>query len=95
MKKNTIYLIGGIIVLYFLFRKKIVSGVGDPGYLIAESGAILQDMPYGLAPLYNFKGGEKLTIIQDLGDTVLVEFTTMSGNTLRGQVEKSDIINIK
>lgn len=95
MKKNTLYLIGGIIALYFLLRKKGVSGVGDSGYLVAESGAILQDMPYGMAPLYNFKGGEKLKFLSDLGDTVLVEFTTMSGNVIRGQVEKSDIVNIK
>lgn len=96
MKKNTLYLIGAAVILFFLLKKKgSAAGVGNPDYLVAESGAILMDMPYGLAPLYNFKGGEKLTVVKDLGDTVLVEFTTQSGNILSGQVEKSDIVNIK
>ena len=92
MKKDTLYLIGAAVVAYFLLRKKSVSGIGAQDYVIAKSGAMLKDTPYGMSILYNFKGGEKLPVIADLGTSSLVEYVTPVGNTLRGQISDVDCV---
>lgn len=94
MKKNTIYLIGAAVLAYFLLRKKSSATVGEAQkYVIAKSGGLLMDTPYGLSILYNFKGGERLPVIKDLGADSLVEFRTPVGTILRGQISDTDVIN--
>lgn len=53
---------------------------------------MLKDTPYGMSILYNFKGGEKLPVIVDLGTSSLVEYVTPVGNTLRGQISDVDCV---
>ena len=95
MKKNTLYLIGGTVLAYFILKKLgLISEIGDnQRYVIAKGGGLLKDTPYGLAILYNFKGGERLPVIADLGQSSLVEFKTPTGNILRGQISDVDVVN--
>lgn len=96
MNKNVIILAGAALLL-LAFKKKpkrrgsIEIGPLTPVLIKATAGGRLLQSTGNGRPVYIFKGGEWLTLIEEKGSSLIVEFIKPGGVKLRGLVSKTDV----
>lgn len=97
MKQKKVILIIGAALLLFSFRKAKKKGSVEIGPLTgnnmyAKTNSILFDSPYAGIILYNFKGSELLTFINDDIDDYFVSYVKPGGKIVKGYISKTDVI---
>lgn len=97
MKQKQVILLLGAALLLFAFRKAKKKGSVEIGPLIgnnmyAKTNSILFDSPYAGIILYNFKGGELLTFINEDIDDYFVSYVKPGGKIVKGYISKTDVI---
>jgi hypothetical protein len=96
MNKNVIILAGAALFL-LAFKKKprrrgsIEIGPLTPVLIKATVGGRLMELNSNGRPVYIFKGGEWLTLIEEKGNSLIVEYIKPGGVKLRGLVSKTDV----
>lgn len=96
MNKNVIILAGAALLL-LAFKKKprrrgsIEVGPLTPVLIKAKAGGRLLQITGIGQPIYIFKGGEWLTLIEEKNNSLIVEYIKPGGVKLRGLVSKTDI----
>lgn len=100
-KKNIILLLAAAFI-FISFKKpakkkrkgSIQVGPITGNNIYAKQNSILFDSPYPTMILYNFKGGELLTFINEDIDDYFVSFVKPGGQLVKGFIDKNDV-NIK
>lgn len=100
MKNKGLYILAIAALFLFAFKKKSkTKGSIEIGPLLSENlvaagGAVLYKSPSELDVLYNFKGGEWLTLIKAYNDILFVEYSSPIG-IKRGYIAREDVKNFR
>lgn len=94
-KKKILLLIGAAFLLLSFTSKKtkgsIEVGPLEGNNIYAKKNSILFSSPFGDSILYNFYGGELLTLIKEDIDDFFVEFIKPGGKKVTGYISKTDV----